>query len=128
MYLCRIKCTKNITSWQQLAHVCLSWLHDYYVDILGNKPVAWKEYCVEHWLKELQESMNRCTGRDITEMLLKMALNTIQSIDVYILKCLAQGLPHEKILRLGSGSKPNPFIDSGHCHRKDPFSIRNCLE
>ena len=32
-------------------------------------------------LKKLQESMDRCTGcRDITEMLLKMALNTAQSI------------------------------------------------
>ena len=39
------------------------------------------EYSVEYWLKELQESMDRCTGlRDITEILLKTALNTIQSI------------------------------------------------
>ena len=30
-------------------------------------PVAWKEYCVEYWLKELQESLDRRTGfRDIT--------------------------------------------------------------
>ena len=27
---------------------------------------AWKEYCAEFWLKELQESMDRCTSRDIT--------------------------------------------------------------
>ena len=48
---------------------------------VGKQPVAWKEYCVEYWLKELQESMDRCTGHcDITEMLLKTALNTIQSI------------------------------------------------
>ena len=33
-------------------------------------------------LCELQESMERCTGcRDITEILLKMALNTIQSFN-----------------------------------------------
>ena len=33
--------------------------------------MAWKEY----WLKELQKSMDRCTGhRDISEILLKMAL------------------------------------------------------
>ena len=49
---------------------------------VGKHPVAWKEYCAEYWLKELQESMNRCTGRrDITEILLKTALNTIQSTD-----------------------------------------------
>ena len=39
---------------------------------VGKQPVAWKEYCAEYWLKELQESMDRCTGRlDITEILLK---------------------------------------------------------
>ena len=44
-------------------------------------PVAWKDYCGEYWPTELQESMDRCTGRrDITEMLLKAAINTMQSI------------------------------------------------
>ena len=44
--------------------------------------MAWKEYCAEYLLKELQESMDRCTGRlDMTEVLLKTALNTIQSIN-----------------------------------------------
>ena len=44
--------------------------------------MAWKEYCAEYWLKEIQENMDRCTGRrDITEILLKMSLNTIQSIN-----------------------------------------------
>ena len=39
---------------------------------VGKQPVAWKEYCVEYWLTELQESMDRCTGHhDITEILLK---------------------------------------------------------
>ena len=48
---------------------------------VGKQPVAWKEYWAEYWLKELQESIDRCTGRrDITEILLKSALNTIQSI------------------------------------------------
>ena len=43
--------------------------------------MAWKEYREEYWLKELQESMDGCTGHcDETEVLLKMALNTIQSI------------------------------------------------
>ena len=46
-----------------------------------SQPVAWKEYCAKYWLKELQESMDRCTGRrDITKILLKAALNTIQPI------------------------------------------------
>ena len=29
---------------------------------VGKQPVAWKEYCAEFWLKELQKSMVRCTG------------------------------------------------------------------
>ena len=46
------------------------------------QPVAWKEYCAEYWLKELQECMGRCTDRRyLTETLLKTASNTIQSID-----------------------------------------------
>ena len=47
---------------------------------VGKQLVAWTKYCAEHWLKELQESMCGCTGRrDTTVILLKMALNTIQS-------------------------------------------------
>ena len=46
------------------------------------QPVAWKEYFAEYSSKEIQESMDRCTGRpDITEILLKTAANTIQSIN-----------------------------------------------
>ena len=42
---------------------------------VGNHPVAWKEYCVECWL-------NRSAGRrNIVVILLKTALNTIQSIN-----------------------------------------------
>ena len=49
---------------------------------IGKQPVAWKEYCVVYWLKELQESMDRCTGcSDMTEILLKTAFNTMQSIN-----------------------------------------------
>ena len=25
---------------------------------VGKQPVAWKEYCVEYWLKDLQESID----------------------------------------------------------------------
>ena len=49
---------------------------------VGKQPIAWKEYCAEYWLKELQESMDRCTGHhDITEILLNTVFNTIQSIN-----------------------------------------------
>ena len=55
------------------------WFNNGYV---GKQPEAWKEYCVEYCLKELQKNMNRCTDRrDITEILLKTALNIIQSIN-----------------------------------------------
>ena len=35
---------------------------------LGKQPVTWKEYCAECWLKELQESTDRCTGREVIEI------------------------------------------------------------
>ena len=62
------------------------------------KPVAWKEYCLEYWLKELKESMDRCTGRcGITEILSKTALNTMQAINELCLLafrcCLLRALP-----------------------------------
>ena len=50
-------------------------------DYVGKQPVARREYCSEYWFKELKESMGRCTDHcDITELLLKTALNTTQSI------------------------------------------------
>ena len=43
---------------------------------------ALKEYWVEYLLKELHESMDRCTRHhDITEILVKTVLNTMQSIN-----------------------------------------------
>ena len=49
---------------------------------MEKQQVAWKEYCAECWLKELHKSLNTCTGcRDITEILSKTALKTIQSYD-----------------------------------------------
>ena len=39
-----------------------------------------KNFSAEYWSKELQNSMDRCTGRrDRTEILSKTALNTMQS-------------------------------------------------
>ena len=66
--------TINITTTPYAFH----YFHNGYV---GKQPVAWKEYCSEYWLKELQESMDMCTGcRNITEIPLKTALNAIHSI------------------------------------------------
>ena len=45
---------------------CLLFLQCY----VQEQPVASEEYCVVYWLRELQESMERCIGyRDITEKL-----------------------------------------------------------
>ena len=52
-------------------HSSLTAIHCFDNDYVRKQPVAWKEYCAEYWLKELQESMDRCTGHcDITEILL----------------------------------------------------------
>ena len=60
-------------------HSSLTAVHCFDNDYVGKQTVAWTEYCAEYWLKELQESMDRCTGRrDITEILLNTALNTVQ--------------------------------------------------
>ena len=49
-------------------------LHCFNNGYVGKQPVAWKEYCAEYWLKELQEGMDRCTCHcNVSEMLLKMA-------------------------------------------------------
>ena len=50
---------------------------------VGKQPGALKEYFAEYWLKEMQESMDRCIGhRDTTEILLKMMLKIIQSLNL----------------------------------------------
>ena len=60
----------------------VSAVHCFDNSYVGKQPVAWKEYCVEYWFKEIQESMDRYTGcHDITEILLKMVLNGFQSIN-----------------------------------------------
>ena len=53
--------------------------------------VVRKEYCAEYLLKVLQESINRCTWRRVlSEITLKTALNTIQSINQSIILTLSQ--------------------------------------
>ena len=57
------------------------------------------EYCAEYWLKELQENMDRSTGRrDITEILLKTALKAIQPIN--------SNISHSADGNMGLFSKP----------------------
>ena len=58
-----------------LSLTAVHWFDDGYV---GKQPVACKEYCAEYWLRELQESTDRCTGRRvITETTSKTASNDI---------------------------------------------------
>ena len=40
----------------------LTALHCFDSGYVGKQPVTWKEYCMENWLKEVQESMDICTG------------------------------------------------------------------
>ena len=63
-------------------HSSLTTVHCFNNCYVGKQPLTWKEY-FEYFvrLKELQQSIDRCTGlRDISEIMLKTALNTIQSI------------------------------------------------
>ena len=54
--------------------------------------------CAWYWLKELQESIERCTGcSDVDEILLKAALNTIQSIIQSIKSFIPFSLLNDKI-------------------------------
>ena len=57
------------------------WFHNGYV---GKEPVASKKYCMDYWLKRLQERMDRCSSHhDVTKIMLETALNTIQSISEF---------------------------------------------
>ena len=65
--------------------ISLSLLSIVSASYVGKQPVAWKDNLAQYWLKELQESMGRCTGHhSITEIMLKTVLNTIQSINLFI--------------------------------------------
>ena len=110
-------------------------------EYVEKQPLAWKEYCSEYWLKELQESIDRCTGcRNVTEILLKMALNTIQSIiqskqgkrrEAKILLCnIAGQLKLSVNGSSGSGDKPK-VISPPQNKAKDgtkPVSASKSLE
>ena len=74
-----VSCTSKETA-KLLKSLCRPLFNNGYVE---KQPVSWKVSC-KVLAKRIQESMDRCTGhRDITEILLKMALNTIHS---FILK------------------------------------------
>ena len=58
----------------------LNAVHCFDKGYLGKHPVAWKEYCVVYWLKELQGNSDRCTGfHVITKILLQTALTLFQT-------------------------------------------------
>ena len=87
--------------------------------IWEKKPVAWKEYCMEYRLKELQESMDKCTGRcNITEKLLKMVLYTLQSINQSISTLWFLFDPYMQWLNFVEGVH-------GHCTPKPQILIYN---
>ena len=52
----------------------------------GKQPVAWKEYCAGYWLKGTPPEYDSCTEPNISEIMLKMMLNIIQSIFDGLLK------------------------------------------
>ena len=59
---------RNDNSHCNRIHSSLTAVHCLDNGYVRKQPVDWKEYCVEYWLKELQESMDRCTGcHDIIE-------------------------------------------------------------
>ena len=63
-------------------HSSLTAVHCFDNSYVGKQPVAWKKYCAEYWLEELRETMMGCPDRrDITEILLKMELSSMQSIN-----------------------------------------------
>ena len=83
---------------------------------MGKQLVAWKEYCAGFWFKELLESMDRCTGcRNITEILLKTASNTKQSIFLRVIKtrdCLGRV---RRPFNHSSESRAPPWWRSDEC-------------
>ena len=67
---------------RQVSLLSLTAVHRLGDRYVGKQTVALKEISTGYWLKELQETMDRLTGRrDITEIMLKTALNTIHSIN-----------------------------------------------
>ena len=64
-------------------HSPLTAVRYFYDGYVGQQPMDCEEYCAEYWLKVLQESMDRCTGRPhMIEILDKTALNTMQSVNL----------------------------------------------
>ena len=75
----------GVGTWSSLTTV-----HCFDDGYIGKLSVAWIVYCAEYWVKELQERMDRYTGcSSITEKMLNMTLDTIQSIKQSLLndKC-----------------------------------------
>ena len=80
-----IICLRTDDSHCDRIHSSLTAAHCFSNRYVGKQRVAWKEYCAEYRLKELQESISRCTGHcNITEILLKTVFNNRQSISQLI--------------------------------------------
>ena len=80
---------------------------------VGKQPVSWKENSAEYWLKELQESIDSCTGfRDLTEILLKTTLNSIQSINSHTIQNKLRVKRHFNVISGGAVnfSKDNKYL------------------
>ena len=76
---------------------------------MGKQPVAWKEYYAEYCLKELQESMDRCTGlRDINEILLNKIQSRLEPFRGFVVNCKKTLAIHNKspFLRMFSKALP----------------------
>ena len=74
----------------------LSICFDYGYEV--KQPVALKEYCTEKWLKEHQESIDRCTcSHDITIITLKMVLNHYQTTNIRPIQIEANCRRHFKV-------------------------------
>ena len=80
--------------------------------------MAWKEYCAEYWLKELQDSMDRCTDhRNIIEILLKNYVkhHTINQSVFSVQQLLAL-----------SQISPCFYMSEVHVFKKHCGKMRNC--
>ena len=78
-------------------HYSLKAVHCFYHVYVGKQPWAWKDHCAEYWLKELQESMDRCIG-----ILLKIGVKHHTSIKSFIISSVSArmrpcGIPANKL-------------------------------
>ena len=74
-------------------HISLTTDYCFHDGYFKKQPPAWKEYCAEYWLKELQESMDMYTGyRDITEITFENTLEPISQSFRRLMIVIVSGL------------------------------------